>query len=962
MPGGRSRTAVFTVSLTTLCSALWAAPTVFWHSDPIGPDESVLVIGSDLGPAPQVELIRLDDGAVETPDAEADLVGAWVRVEPLQPTDGSLKLIIPADMPDGIVGYRITVGQAAATGLLNRPVAWWVQGDLGPAASPGGWLRLLGKNLASAGDGAVHPSVYLKGPEQLPLPAQATCYQSRAQIPADLAPGEYEVYAHSGRGGAAGWSEPLKLTIRERPEWPTAVYSVLDYGADGSGARDSTEPIRAALKAAEAAGGGIVQLPRGRYQISGDLAIPRFTLLRGEARELTALFWPDTETPPEALVHGTNSFGLEDVTLYASRHQHVIAADLGQAPDAGNVFVRRVRVRADAYRGHLEPADVDKRLKEALKLSTGGGDTIRMGGENIEITDCDLYGSGRALFLSRVRGGVVSGNSLYNGRWGWYCISGSDGLVFERNTVTGADLMSTGGGLNCLDGSNCSQSVYYANNTLSLMHGWDREAMTSDAGGGAYFGAVESAEGQEVTLAGDPEDGRNWAGGGLFILDGRGRGQYRRIVSMQGRDVTVESPWAVAPDATSTVSVTMLQRHYIFDHNSFSDAGVALQLYGMAVEHIADGNTSIRTGGYHNFGMRYHGIQPSWYIQWLGNEIAEGNVYRSGHDNYMLSGEAHLGIFALPPGPDFAGTLTLGCIARRNRLLNNATLVVGGTDPYNPAYEKPCVQEVIVEGNHVANADVGIALRRAASGVLLRANSFENVRTEIWDEAAVREAELARQRKLLASPKPLAIWRLAQMQGMRVPDASGNGFDASLVGSAELVEGPNGAAAKMGPQSYLRVEEPSMFNLQSFSLSAWICPDNIQGRHGLIGKRFSGTAAPFVFSLWDGRLEFEATDSEGKWSFNFRSEPVVKQGEWAHVAAVAEQGKGVRLHVNGAVVAEKQNAGDKCGNGEPLIIGREAWSGLQSDHSGCWFEGLLDEVKIWGRALTDDEVKTEADR
>jgi hypothetical protein len=269
--------------------------------------------------------------------------------------------------------------------------------------------------------------------------------------------------------------------------------------------------------------------------------------------------------------------------------------------------------------------------------------------------------------------------------------------------------MSTGGGLNCLDGSMASQNVYYARNHLSLMHGWDREAMTSDAGGGAYFGAVESADATRVTLAADPEtNGRDWAGGALFILDGKGRGQYRRIASLAGREVTVEVPWQVPPDASSTVSITMLQTHYLFADNSFTDAGVAIQLYGMAIEHLCDGNRSTRTAGFHNFGMRYHGIQPSWYIQWLNNEIAEGNSYRSGHDNYQLSGEAHLGIFAQPPGGDVKTPLTLGCIARGNVLKSNAHLAVGGSDPYNPVYSHPSVQDAIVEGNSVSDADVGI--------------------------------------------------------------------------------------------------------------------------------------------------------------------------------------------------------------------------------------------------------------
>ena len=110
------------------------------------------------------------------------------------------------------------------------------------------------------------------------------------------------------------------------------------------------------------------------------------------------------------------------------------------------------------------------------------------------------------------------------------------------------------------------------------MHGWDREAMTSDAGGGAYCGPVASAKLTSVTLAEEPKwGGRDWRGAGVFILDGKGMGQYRRIGRTDGRRVDLDEPWVILPDGTSTVTVTMLQRNYYFIYNEFEDAGIAIR-------------------------------------------------------------------------------------------------------------------------------------------------------------------------------------------------------------------------------------------------------------------------------------------------------------------------------------------------------------------------------------------------
>ena len=151
-----------------------------------------------------------------------------------------------------------------------------------------------------------------------------------------------------------------------------------------------------------------------------------------------------------------------------------------------------------------------------------------------------------------------------------------------------------------------------------------------------------------------------------------------------------------------------------------------------------------------------------------------------------------------------------------------------------------------------------------------------------------------------------------------------------------------------------------MFNLANVTLALWIKPDTIKGRQGLIAKRFAGVAAPYIISLWDGVIEFEANDTTDKWSFNFRTPVAIKEGEWNHVAAVVEQGKGVTIYVNGQPIATKENAAGRTMNMEPLIIGREAWGGDGPGHDPCWYRGLMDGVKIWGRALSPAEVRADA--
>jgi hypothetical protein len=256
---------------------------------------------------------------------------------------------------------------------------------------------------------------------------------------------------------------------------------------------------------------------------------------------------------------------------------------------------------------------------------------------------------------------------------------------------------------------------------------------------------------------------------------------------------------------------------------------------------------------------------------------------------------------------------------------------------------------------------LGVFVSRQAEGVLLRNNRFEGVEHEVVDEEAIRRAAEERLKRFLGRKEPVAAWDFDALVGKSFADVSGNGFSAKPVGGASRVEGGvRGAAVRFDGTGYLRVEEPAVFNAPDVTVALWIKPDTVQGRRGLVAKRFGGTAAPFVISQNGAAVHFEATEENGPWTFNFGSPPVLKENEWTHVAAVVKQGVGVTLYVDGQPAAEIQNAKPRATNMEPLILGREAWGGdpPKGDTPG-FYVGLMDEVKIWTRALSPAEVRAE---
>ena len=68
----------------------------------------------------------------------------------------------------------------------------------------------------------------------------------------------------------------------------------------------------------------------------------------------------------------------------------------------------------------------------------------------------------------------------------------------------------------------------------------------------------------------------------------------------------------------------------------------------------------------------------------------------------------------------------------------------------------------------------------------------------------------------------------------------------------------------------------------------------------------------------------------------------------------------MKLYCNGKLVHEQAVTEKLVETAEPLTIGFEAWGGPRSEpgESGN-FLGLIDEVKVWSRLLSPDEIAAE---
>jgi len=719
----------FALSVATTMSAQ-ERPGIVWWSAPVEPGEYVQVHGGAWGTNPVVEVVSLRNASAKSPaQAAAPEFGKAQRLRPVKVTETGVCFAYPQALAAGLVACRVVSESGAASDpfILNEPAAWWIHGDLGAEASPGGWIRFFGRCLDRGGK--ARAVLVSEAGKRLELNLEKKdVWSLDAPLAKDVPTGTYTAYLHNGCGGRDGWRTAGTITVRPYQEvWKKDVFDVTAFGAIPNDGLDDTLALQAALAMAATNSGGIVYLPRGRFQCNGTLQISPRTLLRGESRETSQLYWPDCEEPPEALIEGTHSFGVEDLFIHAGKYRagivcknelagrHELAAS--KEMTSHDITIRRVcfKLIIDQY--------LLKNTEEYEKRAylRGNGIVIRSA-RFVRVEDCDIYCSkeGSSTLFFVVSGDYVRmANCRINGS-GW-AVVGGDKVIFEKNDA-----------YNCTYSiSSISRNLYWGQNRQHDLFTNNREAITHDGASVAFRGTAGArCDGTRMTLDfGDAKpDYRNgtdfWVGHDVQIIEGRGAGQTRTVTSLTNKvEVTIDRPWTIRPDATSRFVIAAERRRLLYVDNDTEDSSIAIQLYGGLTEGVLARNRSARSGGFRGFGMVYHTIIPLWFVQYIENAVTEGNSYR-GPANGVPSTDSVIDI------SDNGGNLTLtrSCVTRRCVLHNNAQIGMASDNG-------------LVENCTVKNADLGItSSSKHVKTLVLHGNRFENVALPL--SAQVRDAAL----------------------------------------------------------------------------------------------------------------------------------------------------------------------------------------------------------------------------
>lgn len=152
-----------------------------------------------------------------------------------------------------------------------------------------------------------------------------------------------------------------------------------------------------------------------------------------------------------------------------------------------------------------------------------------------------------------------------------------------------------------------------------------------------------------------------------------------------------------------------------------------------------------------------------------------------------------------------------------------------------------------------------------------------------------------------------------------------------------------------GDDQYLEVtggdESDFDFIGQSMTVSAWFKVDAFDTSWQALVAKGEGNTWRMHRLRDESRMSFFGATSETN-----NVSPMIDDGEWHHMVGVAEDGVSSRLYIDGVLVGT---------NGVPSFVDRSnrVRIGDNPDTNNREWEGQIDDMAIWNRALTLEEIR-----
>jgi uncharacterized repeat protein (TIGR01451 family) len=202
----------------------------------------------------------------------------------------------------------------------------------------------------------------------------------------------------------------------------------------------------------------------------------------------------------------------------------------------------------------------------------------------------------------------------------------------------------------------------------------------------------------------------------------------------------------------------------------------------------------------------------------------------------------------------------------------------------------------------------------------------------------------------------VAHFEMEEGSGSALMDSSVYLNDGTLAGSPAWVTGVRGLALDLdGTSDYALVTDDSSLDITgAITLAAWVKPGRV-GTQDVIRKAINGSIDGYELTLAAGGTAFVRLNQKTSgeiYRVDSASSYPSDGTTWAHIAATYD-GTTIRFYYNGNLENSKPGPASVTANATPLTIGAT----LNGSTPSRWFEGRMDEVRVYNRALSAAEIR-----
>ncbi|MDF5706418.1 MAG: DUF4347 domain-containing protein [Nostoc sp. S4] len=208
----------------------------------------------------------------------------------------------------------------------------------------------------------------------------------------------------------------------------------------------------------------------------------------------------------------------------------------------------------------------------------------------------------------------------------------------------------------------------------------------------------------------------------------------------------------------------------------------------------------------------------------------------------------------------------------------------------------------------------------------------------------------------------IGYWKFEEAAGNTVLDSSGKNNNGSLINSSRTV-GLYGQALEVSGKNSSHASIPASATLNSMTnqltVSAWVRPNGQPvGFHAVVNRQIGTLIHPDQFFLGFGpknqvtTYKWEIGTTNGEASV-YKGTPA--SDRWVHMVGTYD-GSTINLYVDGVQIGSSPLTGNILVDNNPVTIGA-AENYADGRPLGDRFNGLIDEVRIYNRALSATEIK-----